>query len=99
MGPVLLVLVGVDDATRVCVCVEVLLMLLRAKIRIVLTGGGDIRMLKLIVVGQLLLLLLWIECHLTTLSAFHLLGMRGDKWLFLLPVVEAFVISSIFITT
>ena len=99
MGPVLLVLVGVDDATRVCVRVEVVLMLLRAKIRVVLTRcSGDIRMLELIVVGHLLLL--WIECHLTTLaSAFHLLGMRGDKRFFLLPVLETLIIGSVLITS
>ena len=100
MGPVLLVLVGVDDATRVCVRVEVVLMLLRAKIRVVMArSSGDIRVLQLVVVGQLMLLLLWIECHLTTLASFHLLGMRGDKRLFLLPVLEALIIGSVLITS
>lgn len=102
VGPVLLVLVGVDDATRVCVRVEVVLMLLRGKIRVVLArSSGNIRVLQLVVVGQLMLLLLWIECHLTTLiaSAFHLLGMRGDKRFFLLPVLEALIIGSVLITS
>ena len=101
VGPVLLVLVGVDDTARVCVRVEVVLMLLRAKIRVVLArGSGDIRVLQLVVVGQLMLLLLWIECHLTSLaSTFHLLGMRGDKRFFLLPVLEALIIGSVLITS
>ena len=104
VGQILVVLIRVDDTARARI--EVLL-LLRAQVRVVLTrGSGYVRMLELIVVRQLLLLLLmlaWIERHLTAFAAsllVNLLGMRRDERFFLLlPTANTLIFSGFVIGT